>query len=255
MNDPSLSNISVILVEPQSPGNIGMVCRAMANFGVTDLRLVKPCQHLHPEARKFAVAANHLLGQARLFEDLPSAINDLHLTIATTRRQGRLRGELVDISKIPGLFQSLDSAQKLGIVFGREDSGLTSDEVAMCSHASTVTTSTEVGSLNLAQAVLLFLYELSRNTSEQNPTSGATPTLGEFEGLFDHIEQILSKTAFLNPSRPDAVMNRIRKMLHRSRPDREDLSLLRGICSQIDWSLHEWKGRKRGGNSNGPQSG
>ncbi|MEJ2700131.1 MAG: TrmH family RNA methyltransferase, partial [Desulfuromonadales bacterium] len=67
MNTLSLPYVAVVLVEPQSPGNIGMVCRAMANFGASDLRLVNPCPHLHPEARKFAVAANHLLGEARLY--------------------------------------------------------------------------------------------------------------------------------------------------------------------------------------------
>ena len=162
-------DLTIVLVEPQNPGNIGMVCRAMANFGVSDLRLVNPCQYLHPEARKFAVAANHLLGQARVFADLPAAIADLHVTIATTRRSGRLRGELLDIAEVPALRRDLPLGGRMGLVFGREDVGLTSDEVAQCSHAATVATSLEVGSINLAQAVLLFVHELTRHPSPMTP--------------------------------------------------------------------------------------
>ena len=92
-----------------------------------------------------------------MFPDLRSAVADLHITVGTTRRKGRLRGDLMDISHVPRLLQPLSSSQTFGLVFGREDSGLTSDEVALCSHAATVTTASEVGSLNLAQAVLLFV--------------------------------------------------------------------------------------------------
>ena len=245
----SLAHISIILVEPQSPGNIGMVCRAMANFGCQDLRLVNPCQHLHAEARKFAVAANHLLGQARIFPCLTDATHDLTLSVATTRRPGRLRGELLDITKVPYLQQKLPPGGRLGLVFGREDSGLTSDEVALCSHAATIETSSELGSLNLAQAVILFLHELSR-TSLSNPSTlmPPQPNHGELEELFGQMEAILTRTAFLNPARPEAVMTRIRQLVHRASPDRDDLSLLRGICSQLSWSLRDWKGRKRGSN-------
>jgi tRNA/rRNA methyltransferase len=185
MSIPSLEHIAVILVEPQNPGNIGMVCRAMANFGASDLRLVNPCAHLHPEARKFAVAANHLLGQARLFPDLAAAIADLQLAVATTRRPGQLRGELLDIAAVPGLQAELPPGGRLGLVFGREDAGLTSAEVALCSRAATVATAAEVGSLNLAQAVLLFLHELARAPARPlSQESADPPSAAEMEVLF-----------------------------------------------------------------------
>ncbi len=248
-----LDQLSVILVEPQSPGNIGMVCRAMANFGARDLRLINPCQHLHPEARKFAVGASPLLGEARIFPDLPSALADLHLTVATTRRSGRLRGELLDIGALPALRASLPPQGRMGLVFGREDAGLTSEEVALCSHAATVATCAEVGSLNLAQAVLLFLFELARG-GQGSSDEPQPPSQEEMEGLFGQMEEVLSRVAFLNPSRPEAVMNRLRQIVHRARPDREELSLLRGIWSQLGWSVNDWRGRKRGGGS-GPKTG
>ncbi len=244
----SLDNLSVILVEPQSPGNIGMVARAMANFGARDLRLVNPCPHLHPDARKFAVGAAPLLGTARLFRDLAAAIADLEISVAATRRPGRLRGTLLPVSEVSALAGTLSEQGKWGIIFGREDTGLSTAEVALCSHAAVIPTDPDCGSLNLAQAVLIFLYELSRVLpgSPSQATAPDVPTHAETEALFQQMEGVLSRIAFLNPARPEAVMNRLRELHHRARLDREELSLLRGIWSQLAWSIRDWKGRKRG---------
>jgi tRNA/rRNA methyltransferase len=245
-----LEHVAVILVEPQSPGNIGMVCRAMANFGASDLRLVNPCAHLHPEARKFAVAASHLLGSARLFPDLAEAVADLQLAVATTRRAGRLRGELLDLAAVPALQTALPPGGRMGLVFGREDAGLTSEEVALCSHAATVATAPGVGSLNLAQAVLLFLHELARRPPAPASPSPPAPTeplpQGELEALYAQMEEVLTRIAFLNPARPEGAMHTLRQIHRRAGLDRRELALLRGIWSQLAWSIRDWRGRKRG---------
>lgn len=249
MSSSSLRDVSVILVEPQSPGNIGMVCRAMANFGAADLRLVNPCHHLHPEACKFAVGARPLLGAARIYPDLFSAIRDLHMTIATTRRRGRLRGRLLDIGEIPALRSGLPSSVRMGLIFGREDAGLTSDETAMCSHAATVNTASEVGSLNLAQAVLLFLHELARHPKTPKKTCRTSREIaaqGEIEPLFDQMESVLTRIAFLNTKRPQKVMTPLRQLLQRAELNHHEVRLLRGIWSQLAWSIRDWRGRKRG---------
>ncbi len=245
------SSLSVILVEPQHPGNIGMVCRAMANFGLHDLRLVNPCPHLHPEAAKFAVFAKPLLGKAQLFDDLPSALADLSVTCATTRRLGRLRGPLLDIAALPPLLPPLDGAERVGIVFGREDAGLTTDEVALCRHAVTIPTTAQDGSLNLAQAVLLSLYELCRPERPAAPaanveTSIELPPQAEFDGLFAQMEEVLDRIAFLNPSKPQGAMNALRQLVHRSSPDRREIALLRGVWAQLASSINDWRGRRRG---------
>lgn len=250
MNPAVAKQLSVILVEPQSPGNIGMVARAMGNFGVSDLRLVNPCPYLHPEARKFAVGAAPLLGSAQVFPDLGAALADLSLTVAATRRPGRLRGTLLDVADAACLVTDLGPTEGLGLVFGREDSGLTSDEVALCSHSAVIATAPEVGSLNLAQAVLLFLYEFTRRPATEalpDQVFGERPAQAELEALFDQMERVLTRVAFLNPSRPEAVMNRLRRMIHQAALDGEDVLLLRGMWSQLQWSINDWRGRKRGG--------
>ncbi|WP_052643318.1 hypothetical protein [Syntrophotalea carbinolica] len=120
----------------------------------------------------------------------------------------------------------------------------------MCSHSATIATSEDVGSLNLAQAVLLFLYAFTCQTGpleNSEPAAGERPTHAELEGLFAQMEQVLTRIAFLNPSRPASVMNRLRRMINQTVMDKDDISLLRGMWSQLQWSINDWRGRKRGG--------
>jgi len=134
----------------------------MANFGVDDLRLVRPCAHLHPEARKFAAHGHALLGRARIYPDLTAALAGVDMSIAATRRGGRLRGDLLDTTELPERFAALPPGARAGLVFGREDCGLSTADVALCTHAAAIATCGPAVSLNLAQAVLVFLYELRR---------------------------------------------------------------------------------------------
>ncbi|MDZ4186436.1 MAG: RNA methyltransferase [Desulfuromonadales bacterium] len=242
--------LAIILCSPQQPGNIGATVRAMANFGVDDLRLVNPCAHLHPEARKFAVNAHPLLGTAKVYSSLPDALADCHLSIATTRRSGRLRGDLLDSTALPGVLATLPAGTKVALVFGREDSGLSSEEVALCSHAATVATTNELGSLNLAQAVLLFLYEIFRAQTQTSPAlpgeERTLPPQAELQAMLGQMDTILERIAFVNQSSPAGVRNRLHQLLNRARPDQEEVALLRGLWTQIAWSLNDWRGRKRG---------
>jgi len=249
MNSPQIESLSpvVILVEPQSPGNIGMVCRAMANFGASELRLVKPCVHLHPEARKFAVFAHPLLGKAELYKDLQSALADLQFTVAATRRTGKLRGELLDIRESSVAANELPSGTRIGIVFGREDAGLTSEEVSLCTCSSAIPTEAETGSLNLAQAVLLFLYEFYRARGfAQTQPQNEIAQQGEVEGLLTQMEKVLHRIAFLNPKSPEQGLYPLRRIFLRAMLSRHEVGLLRSLWTQIAWSVHDWKGRKRG---------
>ncbi len=240
-------NIAIILVEPQSPGNIGMVCRAMANFGATDLRLVNPCQYLHPEAAKFAVFAKELLGRARVFATLAEATADLQTTVALSRRTGRLRGLPKTVAELPPLLAELPSGGKLGLVFGREDAGLTSEEVALCAHTASIPSRPDAGSLNLAQAVVVLLYEFSRSPGLVPPRDAeAAPSQGEMEALFRQMEQTLTRIAFLNAAAPEMEMAHLRRIFRRAAPSRAELGLLRGMWDQIAWSIRDWRGRKRG---------
>lgn len=157
-----LDRTAVILVEPQTPGNLGMVSRAMKNMGLRELRVVKGCRIDHPDAFKFAVSARDVLLGAARFESLAEALADTTFSIATTRRLGKYRQETMEPAEAVARLCSRIGAGRAALVFGREDNGLSTDELALCRWQATIPTSDEYGSLNVAQAVLIFCYELSR---------------------------------------------------------------------------------------------
>ena len=248
-----LSQLAIVLVAPRQPGNIGAVCRAMANFGVHDLRLVNPCDRFHPEAVKFAVDAKPLLGQAQLYETLPDALADLTMSVALTRRCGRLRGELHLISHVAPLLTSLPIDSSIGLVFGREDSGLSTEEVTQCTHAATIATSGNKGSkgsLNLAQAVVVTLYELSCERTVETllveVVNDSLPTQQDSDALMDQVNSLIHRVGYSNPSRPEVFGAMLSRLLAKARPDKKELNMLRGLVEQLSQSVQDWPGRRRG---------
>lgn len=239
------ADVSIVLVEPQSPGNVGMVCRAMKNMGLARLRLVNPCPINHPEALMFAVSAKDLLEQAEIFPDLASALADTPISIATTRRHGKYRQEIFSPPEIVAKMAAAAGANRCALVFGREDSGLTTQEVSLCRWQATIPTAGEYGSLNLAQSVLIFCYELLKaaGSTDGHPARELAP--GEaLESMYSHMEKILLKIGFLNPENPAHLMMTLRRILARAELDDREVTIVRGLMSQIDWACSEFKGKK-----------
>jgi tRNA/rRNA methyltransferase len=240
-------NISIVMVEPQSPGNIGMACRAMKNMGLSRLRLVKGCDRFHPESLKFAVSARDLLEQAELFDDLPSALADCTLTVGTTRRHGKYRQEILSPPQVATLLKArISPACRAAIVFGREDSGLTTDELSLCRWHATIPSAAEYGSLNLSQAILVFCYELGQ--AGDPPAGGRLEppaSSGEMEQLFGQMDSSLQKIGFLNEQNPGHIMRSLRRIFFRSSLDTREVAILRGLMTQIDWASSGFDGRKR----------
>lgn len=238
-----LQSITIILVEPQFPGNIGMVCRAMKNMGLSRLRLVAGCNHLDSEAVKFAVAAGDLLEQAVCFNTLAEALADVTTSIATTRRSGKYRQELLTP---PQAAQALlQQSGTTALVFGREDHGLSTADLSLCTLQATIPSSGELGSLNLAQAVLIFCYELFNAAALAPDIPQRTPVpSGDLEPLFEQMSATLQKIGYLNPQNPDHIMRAVRRILFRAELDRRDLAILRGMFSQIDWAAANFNERK-----------
>jgi len=240
------ARISVVLVGTQSPGNIGMVCRAMKNMGLADLRLVNPCRVDHPDAAMFAVSAKDLLQEAKIFTSLEDALADCEFSVATTRRHGKYRNEISTPDQIVTRFAGCAPQSRLALVFGREDSGLTTDEVARCRWQSTIETADEYGSLNLSQAVLIFCYEFLKGAA---PAAVATPARelagsASLEPFYDHMEKTFLRIGYLNPQNPDHMMRTMRRIFARAELDEREVSSLRGLLSQIDWAAAEFKGKK-----------
>lgn len=224
-----------------------MACRAMKNMGLSRLRLVKGCDRFHPESLKFAVSARDLLEQAEVYEDLASALADCTLTVGTTRRHGKYRQEIISPPETAAIFRrECGPACNGAIVFGREDSGLTTDELSLCRWHATIPTASEYGSLNLSQAILIFCYAL--NMADAPPGGGRLETLApsaDMETLFGQMEEALQKIGFLNEQNPGHIMRSLRRIFFRAELDSREVAIMRGMMTQIDWACTGFDGRKR----------
>ncbi|QSV44890.1 RNA methyltransferase [Geobacter benzoatilyticus] len=246
MNVSIRDRIAVVLVEPQSPGNVGMVCRAMKNMGLSELRIVKGCPIDHPEAFKFAVSAKDLLETTRVFPSLEDALADTELSVATTRRHGKYRQEIFSPQEIVRKIGANLTGNRAALVFGREDSGLTTDELSLCRWHATIPTSSEYGSLNLAQAVLIFCYELFTGIGEGTLSGEARTLAGSAsqEAFFGQMERTLMRIGFLNPQNPDHIIRTLRRIFSRAELDDREVTIMRGMMTQIDWATDQFRGKK-----------
>lgn len=219
----------------------------MKNMGFTQLRIVKGCDRFDSESLKFAVAARDLLESAQIFPDLASATADCTLTVGTTRRHGKYRQEILSPVEVASRFREQVTADcTAAVVFGREDNGLSTEELSLCRWHATIPTSEEYGSLNLAQSVLLFCYELGKASES---AGGGRPLelakSGEMETLFAHFDATLKKIGFLNEQNPEHMMRSLRRIFFRASLDSREVTVLRGMLTQIDWASSAFDGRKR----------
>lgn len=252
---------SVILVEPQLADNIGMVARAMANFGLDDLRLVAPRDGWPNEkARIAASGANYVIDDAAAYPSLETALGDLTYVVATTARQRPLKKPvLTPEDAVAALRERIARGERCGILFGRERNGLETGELANADALVMIPVNSRFASLNLAQAVLLLGYAwvresgqgtLGRVTTYEAPVSAGLnlgtdqlATKEDLFGFFDHLESELDRLGFFNPleKRPSVVQN-LRTMFTRMGLTRQEVRTLRGIVATL--SKGKGTGRK-----------
>jgi len=236
-------NISIVLVAPQGPLNIGSVCRVMANFGIADLRLVAPeADHLSDPARRMAVKAGFLLERAAIFETLPEALADTCLAIGTTRRFGKYREDLVHPDQAARQALQVTGSGRVALVFGREDKGLLTEELDHCQTLMTIPTEDAVGSMNLAQAVAVVLYDLYKTRGDLEGKRWGRKKLASNqvqEAMFRHMRQTLLDIDFLDPQNPDHILRTFRRIFGRAGLNDRDVKVLQGLWSRIDWVNRE----------------
>lgn len=235
---------AVILVEPQLGENIGMVARAMANFGLAELRIVNPRDGWPNEkARSAASKADHVIDGVRVFDTLPEALADLNYVIATTARERDgfkpVRGPVEAGRILRGRFQS---GQRTGIMFGRERFGLYNEEVGLADEIVTFPVNPAFASLNIAQAVLLMSYEWMKAgmENELEPTFRAPEIVPApkvaLQGMIEHLEDALDVRGYFRPTakKPKMVDN-LRAVLTRPGFSEAEIKVLRGIIASLDY--------------------
>jgi tRNA (cytidine32/uridine32-2'-O)-methyltransferase len=232
--------VRIVLVGTSHPGNIGGAARAMKNMGLDRLYLVAPVQFPHPEATWRAVQAVDLLERAVVTTDLQTAVADCTLVVGTSARERRIQLPQLSPRRLGQLCLGSDDREQIALVFGREDSGLSNEELRLCHWHVHVPTSAAYPSLNLAAAVQLLCYELRMTALDTAHLPGAAEqwdeplaTVEGVERFYEHLERTLTEIGFLNPAAPRQLMTRLRRLFNRVRLDQMELNILRGMLTEI----------------------
>ncbi len=232
----SLERIRVVLIETSHPGNIGAAARAMKTMGLGHLRLVRPRYFPHADATAMASGADDLLTRAEVYDSLPEAIGDC---VAVAGASARLRTHHWPT------YDARDSVRRLlavgdgplAVVFGRERTGLSNEELDHCQWLLNVPANPDYASLNLAMAVQVVSYELRMATLGEGAVDSPQPEpapAAELERFYAHLETVMVATGFLNPDNPRHLMRRMRLMFNRATPDQNEVNILRGLLTSVE---------------------
>jgi len=238
---PCHQNIRIVLVNTSHPGNIGAVARAMKNMGLTELYLVAPKEFPSERAVWRAASADDLLATAKVVESVAEAVKDCSLVVGTSARDRRIPWPMVNPRECGQRMIKEAAHHQVAVVFGREDRGLTNEELHKCNYHVHIPTNQEYSSLNLAMAVQVICYELRMAMDEPSEISEEWDMpLADQEGvelLFGHLEKVMVEVKFHELDNPRQTMTRMRRLFNRVRMDKMELGILRGFLTAIEHQL------------------
>ena len=234
--EPDFSNIHIVMVGTTHPGNIGGVARAMKNMGLSRLSLVAPeAPFPHAKARARASGAVNVLDNTQVFTTLEEAIADCSLVIGASARMRTLPWPVVDPRECAERVVNIEQGAEVAIVLGRENSGLTNEELELCQLLVTIPTNPDFSSLNIAAAAQVLCYEIrlaaKMDKVPQPEADSPLATSAERDGMFTHFEEALTELEFLKPDNPGQLMRRLRRLFTRTGLERLEVNILRGIMS------------------------
>lgn len=245
------SNIRIVLINTSHPGNIGSAARAMKTMGFYSLYLVEPKLFPHDKAREMASYAVDVLEQAKVVGSLDEAIRDCSFVIGTSARMRTIPWPLLSPREVAGRAMIEAKSYPVALLFGREQTGLTNEELNRCHFHVHIPTNPDYSSLNIAAAVQVLTYELrtaglmqaadpkvESALTSQGPESEdywdyRLATAEEMEGFYGHLQETLVGINFLNPDAPRKLMTRLRRLFNRARPDQMEVNILRGLLSAV----------------------
>ena len=255
----TLSHVRIVMVNTTLPANIGSALRAMKTMGLSKLVLVAPKIYPHPDIDALAAGATDLIEQIEIVDTLEDAIADCHLVFGTSARSRTIPWPLLDTR--PAAKKSIQAVteqnQEVAIVFGREDRGLTNEELALANYHVTIPVNTDYGVLNVAQAIQVICYEMRMaaiDLSETTPNADVTtmqvidgqtmhwdePLVShqEMDKFYPHLEQMLVDIEFMDPNNKRLLPLRLRRLFGRIQLDKMEYHLLRGIFSRVQAMRH-----------------
>ncbi len=236
-NNP-LDNIRIVLINTQFPGNIGAVARAMKNMGLSRLYLVNPGCQLDKEAFIRATSATNILENSITADTLSEVISDCHLVVGTSTRDRGMSLPLLT-ARESGEQIALEAMNtQVAVVFGQESCGMQAEDLQQCNFHGYIPANPDYSSLNLGAAVQTFCYEIfqASEAARAQPRDNAYqyPQTKDMEYFYEHLEKILMDVNFIIPQHPGQIMQRLRRLFNRARPDEKELNILRGVLSAIE---------------------
>jgi tRNA/rRNA methyltransferase len=233
-------HITIILVETQIPENIGATARAMHNMGLHHLTLVNPKDRVLTRVLKTATGTSiDIVQDMQVFYDLKNALDPFHYVVGTTARTGAIRPALTQPRRLARDLIGLSQNNRIALLFGAEDRGLSNQQLRYCHTIATIPTAL-FRSLNLAQAVMIFCYEifLAGSDADVEPVTRLANKF-ELEGMYDHLKEMLLKIGFLDPQNPEHWMLNLRRFFSRVQLRAKEVRVIRGICRQVDWYTNQ----------------
>jgi len=246
-----IENIKIVLIETSHPGNIGSAARAIKNMGLSQLVLVKPKDYPSVQATARASGADSILENAVMVETVEQAIADSTLIIGASARDRRLTWPELDPRRMADLvFEEMSQkTAKVALLFGRENNGLSNEELALCHYLVQIPANPNYSSLNLAAAVQVLCYELRQTYLRLNKLSSDVVVehkqdspLADFEAIdrmHEHMQLVLTRLSFLSEKQPDKLVRRIKRLFNRAQMEEKEVQIIRGIMSAIEKVLNE----------------
>ena len=251
-----LNHVRIVMVNTTLPANIGSALRAMKTMGLTQLVLVAPKTYPHPDIDALAAGATDLIEQIKIVETLEQAIADCQIVFGTSARSRTIPWPLLDVRPAAetSMQAVIEKQQQIAVVFGREDRGLTNDELALANYHLTIPVNSDYGVLNVAQAIQIVCYEMrmaAQAHTAPRPTaktdSDLMPVTSELamqwdeplvnheqmQQFYPHMEKMLADIEFLDPENPRLLPLRLRRLFGRIQLDRMEYHLLRGVFSRV----------------------
>ncbi|EGQ8089884.1 tRNA (cytosine(32)/uridine(32)-2'-O)-methyltransferase TrmJ [Vibrio vulnificus] len=240
-----LDKVKVVLVGTSHSGNIGSAARAMKVMGLSQLVLVQPECEVDAQAIALASGAADIALNALVVNSLEEAVADCALVVGSSARSRTLEWPMLEPFECAEKFVQEGQTSHVALVFGRERTGLTNDELQRCHYHVCIPANPEYSSLNLAMAVQTLSYEVRmaylRHQQSLYPTQETAeyPRHSELELFYLHLEKVLLKTEFVRADQPNQVMNKMRRLFSRARPEAQELNILRGILTSVEKSINK----------------
>lgn len=239
MTSSPLDNIRIVLVNTTHPGNIGGAARAMKNMGLGRLYLVSPKDFPSDKATWRSAGATDVLEQAVVTETLDEAIEGCGLVVGTSARERRIPWPLLDPRECGVQVMSEAAHHEIALVFGREDRGLTNEELHKCNFHVHIPSNPDYSSLNLATAVQVITYEVRMawlmaaqgKTLSHHQWDFPPAEAQSLDAYYQHLQETLVELGFLDPDNPKQTMTRLRRLYNRVRLDQMELNILRGVLT------------------------